>query len=715
MDYLEKLQSLIENHPSDFFSLWEEYCFNDVVKGDELVVLLEKIKGSTIAPAFGKIAESVIPLWKQLPEGEEKDKVLSLVFDVQTTNSKNLLEIALQQVKKYEDSANYKEALRIVGLRDGITFSHCLGRFALLMHLSEGNFVFHQGGWGVGEIMGVSFLQQKVLVEFEGVLTAKDISFETAFRMLVPLRKDHFLARRFGDPDAFEAFARKEPVAAIECLLKDLGPKNAKEIRNELVELVIPEEDWSRWWQSAKIKMKKDARILAPASSKDPYVFDPKGFSFVSQLQASLSGSNDANKKITSCYAFVRDLGSELKDESNRQSVIKELKALDLPADSALLIQRAMLLSEFLGEKAPELEYENIAKLSEDQLFDIVNNIEILSLQKSFLALIHSCSPVWVPVYTKLFLTTSTSMLREQVFKVLNADKEARENILKKVFAMIEQPLLYPELFVWLFARVVDGEDGLFAESDKKEIERQMLASALELMHKVATTPQKDLGKKLYSFLVGQRFLVIRQIIDQASIEYLKEFVLLSSKCPQFTQGDLGVLRSLAEVVQPALKRGTLEEEENILWTTSDSFTRMKNKLQSLVGKEMVENAKEIEDARALGDLRENSEYKFASERRARLQEEIRVLSEEINRAKILTKDAVFTDSVGVGCKVVLESDQGDKVCYTILGPWDANPDEKILSLKSKLAQEMVGKAVGETVLFQGKKHKIKEISSIWD
>lgn len=715
MDYLEKLQSLIENHPSDFFSLWEEYCFNDVVKGDELVVLLEKIKGSTIAPAFGKIAESVIPLWEQLPEGEEKDKVLSLVFDVQTTNSKNLLEIALQQVKKYEDSANYKEALRIVGLRDGITFSHCLGRFALLMHLSEGNFVFHQGGWGVGEIMGVSFLQQKVLVEFEGVLTAKDISFETAFRMLVPLRKDHFLARRFGDPDAFEAFARKEPVAAIECLLKDLGPKNAKEIRNELVELVIPEEDWSRWWQSAKIKMKKDARILAPASSKDPYVFDPKGFSFVSQLQASLSGSNDANKKITSCYAFVRDLGSELKDESNRQSVIKELKALDLPADSALLIQRAMLLSEFLGEKAPELEYENIAKLSEDQLFDIVNNIEILSLQKSFLALIHSCSPVWVPVYTKLFLTTSTSMLREQVFKVLNADKEARENILKKVFAMIEQPLLYPELFVWLFARVVDGEDGLFAESDKKEIERQMLASALELMHKVATTPQKDLGKKLYSFLVGQRFLVIRQIIDQASIEYLKEFVLLSSKCPQFTQGDLGVLRSLAEVVQPALKRGTLEEEENILWTTSDSFTRMKNKLQSLVGKEMVENAKEIEDARALGDLRENSEYKFASERRARLQEEIRVLSEEINRAKILTKDAVFTDSVGVGCKIVLESDQGDKVCYTILGPWDANPDEKILSLKSKLAQEMVGKAVGETVLFQGKKHKIKEISSIWD
>ena len=715
MDYLEKLQSLMENHPSDFFSLWEEYCFNDVVKGDELIVLLEKIKGSTIASAFGKIAESVIPLWEQLPEGEEKDKVLSLIFDVQTTNSKRLLEIGLQQVKKYEGSANYKEALRIVGLRDGISFPHCLERFALLMHLCEGNFVFHLGGWGVGEVMSVSFLQQKVLVEFEGVLTPKDISFETAFRMLAPLRKDHFLARRFGDPDAFEAFARKDPIAAIECLLKDLGPKNAKEIRDEFVELVIPEEDWSRWWQSAKIKMKKNSRILAPATSKDSYVFDPKGFSFISQLQASLGVSNDANKKIVSCYTFVRDLGSELKDEANRQLIIKELKSLDLQENPALLMQRAMILSEFLGEKAPELDCENIAQLSEDQLFDIVSNIEILSLQKSFLVLIHSCSPVWVPVYTKIFLTTTASILREQVFKVLKADKEARENILGKISDMIEQPLLYPELFVWLFFRVVNGEDGLFAESDKKEIQRQMLASALELMHKVATTPQKDLGKKLHGFLVGQRFLALRQIIEDSSMEYLKEFILLSSTCPQFTQGDIGVLRSLAEVVQPALKRGTPEEEENVLWTTSDSFARMKAKLQSLIGKEMVENAKEIEDARALGDLRENSEYKFALERRARLQEEIRVLSEEINRAKILTKDAVFVDAVGVGCKVVLENELGEEDCYMILGPWDANPDQKILSLQSKLAQEMVGKKVGETVLFQGKKHKIKKIASIWD
>ena len=153
--------------------MWEEYCFNDLVKGDELIVLLEKIKNSTIAPAFGKIAESVIPLWEQLPEGEEKDKVLSLVFDVQTTNSKRLLELALQQVKKYEGSENYKEALRIVGLRDGISFAHCLGRFALLMHLCEGNFVFHQGGWGLERLWESPFFSKKSLWSLREYLLQK--------------------------------------------------------------------------------------------------------------------------------------------------------------------------------------------------------------------------------------------------------------------------------------------------------------------------------------------------------------------------------------------------------------------------------------------------------------------------------------------------------------------------------------------------------------
>ena len=51
---------------------------------------------------------------------------------------------------------------------------------------------------------------------------------------------------------------KDDPDVLIRVLLKDLGPKTAQEIKDELCELVIPEKDWSKWWQAARAKIKKD-------------------------------------------------------------------------------------------------------------------------------------------------------------------------------------------------------------------------------------------------------------------------------------------------------------------------------------------------------------------------------------------------------------------------------------------------------------------------
>ncbi|AFS22184.1 transcription elongation factor GreA domain protein [Chlamydia psittaci VS225] len=716
MDYLEKLQVLIdEEQPSSFFNLWEEYCFNDVVRGAELVQILEKVKHSSLAPLFGKISDSVLPLWERIPEGKEKDQVLRLVLDIQNTNAKPFYDAAIDYVnRKYHGRENFNEALRVVGLRDGREFQYSLSRFDFLMHLNEGNFVFHSGGWGVGEVMSVSFLQQKVLIEFEGVMMAKDISFETAFKSLIPLDKDHFLSRRFGDPDGFEAYAKDHPSEVIEILLKDLGPKTAKEIKDELVDLVIPEADWNRWWQATKSKIKKNTRIVAPKTIKDPYRYNPGGDSLISQLETRLSQIEETQGKIIEIYQFIRDLHSELKKPENREIILNVLQTLPIEDNQSLEIQRDLLLSDFLGEKSNKLDSKYIASLSEEGIISIVNAISIAALQKAFLMLIKKHSPVWENVFMKIFFSTTFPALRELSFKVLKGEGSCCQKIKEKLLGFIEHPMMYPEVFVWFFLKFGSHDDGLFDPNDK-EIERLFLEAAMVFMYHIASTPQKELGKKIYNFLVSDRYLVIRNMIEGAPLSYLKEILLLSTKCSQFSSSDLSVLQSVAEVVQPDLKKNTVAVEEDILWTTPESFTKMKNKLQSLVGKEMVDNAKEIEDARALGDLRENSEYKFALEKRARLQEEIRVLSEEVNRARILTKDIVFTDTVGVGCKVSLEDEQGNLITYSILGPWDADPDNYILSLKSKLAQEMLNKSVGASLQFQGKKYKISRIQSIWD
>ncbi|WP_201456496.1 GreA/GreB family elongation factor [Chlamydia sp. 17-3921] len=715
MDYLEKLQVFIEEEqPSNFFSLWEEYCFNDIVREEEVVQILQKVKNSSLAPLFGKIADSVLPLWEKIPEGEKKDRVLQLIIDLQTSNSKEFYDIALNYVnKKYLNHNNFNEALRVVGLRDGRDFQYSLSRFEFLMHLKEGNFVFHQGGWGVGEVMGVSFLQQKVLIEFEGVMMAKDISFETAFKTLRPLDSNHFLARRFGDPDNFEAYAKANPTEVIEILLRDLGPKTAKEIKDELVELVIPESEWIRWWQSAKTKIKKDIRIISPNSTKDPFIFSVVGDSHITQLKRKYEMARDNYERMSLIYHFVRDLHSELKNSDNREELILALKELSLGEDKALEIQRDLLLSDYLGDKSAVIDGQYIASLSEDDVSCLLEKMPIVALQKAFLTLIKKFSPLWEIIFMRILLHTTSPTLRESVFKVLRSDSESAPRLKQKIVECVHQPMMFPEVFSWFFLKFGAHEDGLFDVQDK-ENQRLFLEAALTFMYQVVSTPYKELGKKIYNFLVGQRYLVIREMIELAPKPFLQEFLLLSTKCPQFSSSDLSVLQSLAEVVQPSLKKNKKREEE-VFWVTSQSFSRMKSKLQSLVGKEMIDNAKEIEDARALGDLRENSEYKFALEKRARLQEEIRILSEELNKARILTKADVFTNVVGVGCRVTLKDAEGGEIEYTLLGSCDADCDNNILSLKSKLAQIMLGKNLGATISLLGKEYEITRITSVFD
>ncbi|ANH78544.1 GreA/GreB family elongation factor [Candidatus Chlamydia sanziniae] len=716
MDYLEKLQVLIEEEqPASFFSLWEEYCFNDVVRGEELVQILEKVRFSSFAPLFGKIVDTVLPLWEKVPEGVNKDRVLQLILDLQTSNNKMFYDIAFKYVQeKYADQENFDEALRVVGLRDGRDFQYSLSRFEFLMHLTKGNFVFHQGGWGVGEVMDVSFLQQKVLIEFEGIMMAKDISFETAFKSLIPLDKEHFLSRRFGDPDSFEAYAKEYPVEVIEILIRDLGPKTAKEIKEELIELVIPESDWNRWWQATKTKIKKDTRILSPDNSKEPYILSSVRDSHLSQLKRKYELAQNNIERISLIYYFIRDLHSELKNFEIRTYLVHALEALDVGDNKALQLQRDLLLSDYLAEKNVSIDSDFICSLSEDDVSRFLEKIPITALQKSFLILIKKFSPFWEKIFMQILLYTSTHTLRESTYKILKTNPESLEKLKQKLLEVVHQPMMFPEFFTWFFLKLGSGEDGIFDPQDK-EIQRLFLEAALTFMYHIASTPQKELGKKMHHFLVSQRYLPIRRMIEQAPLPFLQECLLLSTKCPQFSSSDLNVLQSLAEVVHSGLKKHAPTIEEDVFWATSESFSRMKNKLQSLVGKEMIENAKEIEDARALGDLRENSEYKFALEKRSRLQEEIRILSEEINHSKILTKDIVFTNKVGIGCRVTLEDEQGNCVDYTLLGPWDANPDQGILSLKSKLAQNMLGKSVGAKVMLQMKEYKISKIRSIWD
>ena len=216
----------------------------------------------------------------------------------------------------------------------------------------------------------------------------------------------------------------------------------------------------------------------------------------------------------------------------------------------------------------------------------------------------------------------------------------------------------------------------------------------------------------MHAYLTDKRFEIVRRIFKGAEKEVIQELLLLSSKCQVLTSHDKSVLRSLAAVVYPEFGgSGVDKDAEEVLWATKEGLIKVTDRIEQIATKEVIENAKDIEIARAHGDLRENSEYKFAQEKRASLQKEMKSLSAQIKRVRVISKDDVDISVVSIGTKVKIVDEKGVEKAYIILGPFDADTEKGIISAQSKLAGYLLDKSVGEKVTFNDNTWKIEEIT----
>jgi len=714
MEYFKQFKKHIaENNLPSTVSLWQEYCQSDEVDPYEMRRILESVKHATFADTFGIYVEEGLELWGKLASSSDKIEIIKLIFDIQTTNSPMYSELAHNYLKeKYGMIDIFPELLRIVGLRDGESFKGCIRNFELLIHLQKGNFCLHNGGWGVGEVMDISFLRREISIEFDLVSDLKEVSFVNAFHSLTPISSDHFLARRFGDPEKFEAFTRANPIEAIKLLLKDLGEMTAFEIKEEMADLVIPEEEWTKWWSSVRTKLKKDAEIVYPESLKEPFKLNTKKVTHEERLKASLSSEPFISGKIELIYVFLRDFISLVKDEDLKAYLRTELADIlqnkELTASEE--IQILFLLGELndpAGKRISDIVKEITRPLK------IIESIEILAYKRRLLSEIRKNRQDWLQIYCDLIVLEDKHNLRDFVYEEIISEKKEKD-LQQRLITLIQRPTEAPAAFIWLFQSVMKGKMALFTDQESLN---KLFEAFFILMHYVEVTlKDRTLTKKMYSMLSEDRFEIVRRIFKGADLVTIKELLLLSTKCQILSIHDINILHSLAEVVHPEFahaRTGGVEMVEEVIWTTAEGLKKVTDRIEQIATKEVIENAKEIEIARAHGDLRENSEYKFAMEKRARLQGEIKTLSAQMKAMKVIDKQSIDTSCVSVGTKVEMKNGSGEKIFYVILGPFDADSDKHIISSQTKLAKTLLDKKIGEKVSFNDVSWEILTIESV--
>lgn len=106
-----------------------------------------------------------------------------------------------------------------------------------------------------------------------------------------------------------------------------------------------------------------------------------------------------------------------------------------------------------------------------------------------------------------------------------------------------------------------------------------------------------------------------------------------------------------------------------------------------------------IAEARAMGDLSENFEYHAAKREQGKLLSRIRFKQRVLQFARVIDKSRLGSDVVGLLSKVMLTNLANDMhMDYTIVSPHEANLAERKLSIKSPIAQALLGKKVEDVV-----------------
>lgn len=142
------------------------------------------------------------------------------------------------------------------------------------------------------------------------------------------------------------------------------------------------------------------------------------------------------------------------------------------------------------------------------------------------------------------------------------------------------------------------------------------------------------------------------------------------------------------------------------IYLTKEGLAELKKEYEELVNAKRPVVLERVSQARNMGDLAENAEYVAA-------RDELSFIDGRIDELEILLKQAILirdTSSsnhiVKLGSTVVLHI-RDKKETFTVVGEWEANPDEKKISHESPLGKALIGRKVGEKVQVEAPAGKI--------
>ncbi len=673
--------------------------------------------------AEGKIAKAIsedravqlltdlYPYFKEKGQWDTAIGLLGRILDYDSKNTWARKEITECFRAKYGHHSQLEEYIKLSNLTQSWRNVHdAIADFEKHISFDAGNFVYHRT-WGVGLIRGIK--DDEILIDFVKK-RAHTMSLKMAVSALTILPKDHiWVLKTTWKKDRLHKQVKEDLAWAVRTVIKSYdNAADMKKIKAELVPSVLTASEWSTWSTRAREVLKTDESFGNLPDRPDHYVVRDQPISFEEKTYNKFKAEKNFFERVKTLEEFLhyieRDDNPDPDTDFFREMLdyfTGFLKSFGQPNEH--------ILSSFLLVRRVVADYPYLnpgVTLNFRELYNQIGNVEEIfskidnsDLKREFLTQIRKTDRDWPEIFVRLFPYFLSKDIIGELQRAGHQDK-----LVGLFHSALGSYRDSRESFVWIARNCM--EDEWFRELDVDY--EKILIGMVHLLdltfrdvgNRKDASMNRKVNKQIQAFLFKDNHLP--RFVDQAAQESLNRIYTLLEDVKELDPAVKLELRHKIVERFPDFKfyggeKGKEAVSRGSFFVIAASYEAKQRSLVHIQQVEVPANAKEIGIAREYGDLKENAEYKAAKERQEILNTTAGRLTEELDRAQVISANDVDPGKVSYGTKVKLRNiDTGKSEEFTIMGPWESNPNESIISYLSPFGNELYGAEIGDELNF---------------
>ena len=566
--------------------------------------------------------------------------------------------------------------------------------------------------WGVGQIVSRDDALGSLLIDFRSK-KGHAMEFEYASQTLRILTDEHFEARILKDPSSVKDQAGKDPGELMRQAVQQLGREaTTARLEEAFVPHLFGAPDWKKFWDAAKRAMRKDPRFVIPSKRTDPIHYLEKAPEVQAGGIEELKEAVGVKRVIEALEKLQKTQNSAvLKGQSEEIFKLVDASGQKIPKSQVgQLAELALARSEFAGSiglpAEPGTILRGLLPAEPNRLAALVEALPA-GKQPRFVELMADLlGERWPELFNALLPRASGRLMDAITAKFKKAGRGAElEGALDR---LLRERQVHPDTVVWL-CRNRTGEfqkiGGPF-----------LFLTALAVLEKEQLADRWR-ASRLHDLILEDKEL-IRDLLAASAPEEMRDITRAALSSTAFEELDKRSLMGALVKLHPHI--GSMVAGENKATTTEslvvswDSLEKRKKELEEIVNKKIPANSKDIGVARSYGDLRENHEFKAAKEMQAVLMRRKAELESMIVSAQGTDFSGVKGDVADIGTVVEYQDEGGSSKRVTILGAWDSDPENGVISYQTAVGQALLKKKPGETADLPtegGGKSKVRIVS----